>query len=168
MNTMKRWTKQTWWCIHARIARSPLKTKDSTKLTLGEITWCSMCDKKFGSRSALNADNNMMHANPIWTWFQVFGPLVFTSSCFWRLLFSSVRSSNSHPDLSLIHHPPTNPLFQITPFLVNNFLSHHLLANGYLRGITKNAWWRLGDILGTTWGQLGDDLGILWQDSGIL
>ena len=29
---------------------------------------------------------------------------------------SSVRSSYSHPDLLLIHHP-TNPLFQITPVL---------------------------------------------------
>merc|ERR1711978_515058 len=31
-------------------------------------------------------------------------------------IFSSVRSSNSHPDLLLIH-PPTHPLFQITPVL---------------------------------------------------
>merc|ERR1711949_10687 len=31
-------------------------------------------------------------------------------------IFSSVRSSNSHPDLLVIHHPPT-PLFQITPVL---------------------------------------------------
>ena len=52
---------------------------------------CSMCDKKFGSRSALNADNKMKHANPIWTWFQVFGPLVFTSSCFWHLLLSFMK-----------------------------------------------------------------------------
>ena len=29
---------------------------------------------------------------------------------------SSVRSSNSHPDL-LVIHPPTTPLFQITPVL---------------------------------------------------
>ena len=38
---------------------------------------------------------------------------VIKSSRFY--LFSSVRSSNSHPDLLLIHHPP--PLFQITPVL---------------------------------------------------
>merc|ERR1712209_30298 len=31
-------------------------------------------------------------------------------------IFSSVRSSNSHPDL-LVIHPPTTPLFQITPVL---------------------------------------------------
>ena len=30
-------------------------------------------------------------------------------------IFSSVRSSNSHSDLLVIHHP--NPLFQITPVL---------------------------------------------------
>ena len=30
---------------------------------------------------------------------------------------SSVRSSYSHPDLLLIHHHPTTPLFQITPVL---------------------------------------------------
>ena len=35
------------------------------------------------------------------------------SLCF---IISSVRSSNSHPDLLLIHHPP-HPLFQITPIL---------------------------------------------------
>ena len=29
---------------------------------------------------------------------------------------SSVRSSNNHPDL-LVIHPPTTPLFQITPVL---------------------------------------------------
>ena len=37
------------------------------------------------------------------------------------LLISSVRSSNSHPDLLLIHHhqhrTTTHPLFQITPVL---------------------------------------------------
>ena len=104
---------------------------------------CSMCDKKFGSRSALNADNKMKHANPIWTWFQVFGPLVFTSSCFWHLLFSSVRSSNSHPDLLLIHHQPTHRS-QITPVLTKN-----------------DRWW-----LGTSWALPGDNLGgaLLWQN----
>ena len=32
------------------------------------------------------------------------------------VVVSSVRSSYSHPDLLVIHHPPT-PLFQITPVL---------------------------------------------------
>ena len=32
------------------------------------------------------------------------------------IIISSVRSSYSHPDLLLIHHP-TTPLFQITPVL---------------------------------------------------
>ena len=32
-------------------------------------------------------------------------------------IISSVRSSNSHPDLLLIHPPTTHPLFQITPVL---------------------------------------------------
>merc|ERR1711952_68983 len=45
---------------------------------------------------------------------------------------SSVRSSNSHPDLLVIHHPPT-PLFQITPVLNSGLsLSEPLqLYNGY-------------------------------------
>ena len=34
----------------------------------------------------------------------------------YSILISSVRSSNSHPDL-LVIHPPTTPLFQITPVL---------------------------------------------------
>ena len=33
------------------------------------------------------------------------------------MFVSSVRSSNSHTDLLLIHHPPTHQLFQITPVL---------------------------------------------------
>ena len=33
-----------------------------------------------------------------------------------KMIVSSVRSSNSHPDL-LLTHPTTNPLFQITPVL---------------------------------------------------
>merc|ERR1712016_501492 len=33
----------------------------------------------------------------------------------YKAIFSSVRSSNSHPDLLLTHHP--TPLFQITPVL---------------------------------------------------
>ena len=32
-----------------------------------------------------------------------------------KVFVSSVRSSYSHPDLLLIHHPPHHPLFQITP-----------------------------------------------------
>ena len=35
---------------------------------------------------------------------------------FWHILISSVRSSNSHPDLLLTHHHQ-HPLFQITPVL---------------------------------------------------
>ena len=45
-------------------------------------------------------------------------------------IFSSVRSSNSHPDLLLIHH---HPLFQITPVLNTRLsLSEQLqIYNGY-------------------------------------
>ena len=44
---------------------------------------------------------------------------IFTKALFFchhYCFISSVRSSYSHPDLLVIHHPPT-PLFQITPVL---------------------------------------------------
>ena len=48
---------------------------------------------------------------------------------FWHILISSVRSSNSHPDLLLTH--PT-PLFQITPVLNTGLsLSEPQLYKGY-------------------------------------
>ena len=47
------------------------------------------------------------------------GSFHFRHPMYCEYIVSSVRSSNSHPNLLLIHHhPPTTQLFQITPVLV--------------------------------------------------
>ena len=46
----------------------------------------------------------------------------FCSTFLACLIISSGRSSYSHPDLLLIHHPPHHPLFQIT-LVLNTILS---------------------------------------------
>merc|ERR1711952_587643 len=90
-------------------------------------------------------------------------------------IFSSVRSSYSHPDLLLIH--PTHPLFQITPVL-NTGLSLYeplQLYKGYnaikRQSLDSSADFmdtlgvRLGitdDNLGTSWALPGDNLGMTW------
>ena len=87
-----------------------------------------------------------------------------------RVLVSSVRSSNSHPDLLVTQHPPT-PLFQITPVLNTGLsLSEPLQlykGNHWTRcaGFMDASWVRLGitnDDLGTSWALPGDNLGMTW------
>ena len=108
-------------------------------------------------------------------------------------IFSSVRSSNSHPDLLVTHHH--QPLFQITPVL-NTGLSLSEPLQLYIKaimlykgnhwtrcaGFMDASWVRLGittDDLGTSWALPGDNMGMTWgrlghyfcktwQDSGIL
>ena len=68
---------------------------------------------------------------------------------------SSVRSSNSHPDLLVIHHP--TQLFQITPVL-NTGLS----LSEPLQLYKGNHWTRCAGFIDASWIRLGitnDDLG---------
>merc|ERR1712116_40790 len=96
-------------------------------------------------------------------------------------IFSSVRSSYSHPDLLLIHHhhPPTFSVTHRSSTLDFHFLSHYsyikaimlykgnhwtrcagfMVASWVRLGITNVTWGHLGHYLGITWGLLGDDLG---------
>merc|ERR1711873_43637 len=72
-------------------------------------------------------------------------------------IFSSVRSSYSHPDLLVIHHP--TPLFQITPVLNTglSFSEPLQLYEGYYSQVLP-----LYSIMlykGKTW----QDFGILWN-----
>merc|ERR1711978_408044 len=88
-------------------------------------------------------------------------------------IFSSVRSSYSHPDLLVI----TTPLFQITLVLNTGLsLSEPLqLYKGFntikrqsldsSAGFMDASWVRLGitnDDLGTSWALPGDNLGMTW------
>ena len=70
-------------------------------------------------------------------------------------IFSSVRSSNSHPDLLLIHHHPTFSVTHRSSTLDFHFLSHYSYRKAMMQ------------YKGKTW----QDSGILWQTlaySGIL
>merc|ERR1711952_174930 len=85
-------------------------------------------------------------------------------------IFSSVRSSYSHPDL-LVIHPPTTPLFQITPVLNTGLsLSEPLqLYKGKTWQDSGILWYTLA-YSGILWHTLAYS-GILWHTltySGIL
>merc|ERR1711954_349752 len=81
-------------------------------------------------------------------------------------IFSSVRSSYSHPDLLLIHHPPHHPLFQITPVLDTGLsLSEPLqLYKGYNAIYRQNLarLWHTLEYSGILWHTLAYS-GILWH-----
>ena len=105
---------------------------------------------------------------------------------------SSVRSSNSHPDLLLTQQYPHFFRPHRSPTLDFHFLSHYSYikaimiykgnhwtqCNGFMDaswvplGITNDdlgtSWALPGDNLGMTWGWLGHYFGKTWQDSGIL
>ena len=95
------------------------------------------------------------------------------SSCALAVIVSSVRSSNSHPDLLVIQHP--TPFFRShrSSTLDFHFLSHYSYikvimlykGNHWTRcaGFMDASWLRLGitnDDLGTSWAQPGDNLGM--------
>merc|ERR1712240_285174 len=98
-------------------------------------------------------------------------------------IFSSVRSSNSHPNLLLIH-PPHFFRSHRSSTLDFRFLSHYSYikaimlykGNHWTRcaGFMDASWVRLGitnDDLGTTWALLWQNLARLWHTlahSGIL
>ena len=94
-------------------------------------------------------------------------------------IFSSARSSYSHPDLLLIHHhPPTTTHFfrsHWSSTMDFHFLSHYSYikaivlykGNHWTRcaGFMVASWVRLGitdDDLGTSWALPGDNLGMTW------
>ena len=95
----------------------------------------------------------------------------FTSSP----VVSSVRSSNSHPDLLVTHHPTHFFRSQRSSTLDLHFLSHYsniktimlYKGNHWTRcaGFMVASWVRLGitnDDLGTSWALPGDNLGMTW------
>merc|ERR1711978_316904 len=80
-------------------------------------------------------------------------------------LVSSVRSSNSHPDLLLTHHPTHFFRSHLSSTLDFHFLSHY----SYIKEITGldvlASWMPHGfdwASIMMTWGHLGDDLGMTW------
>ena len=93
-------------------------------------------------------------------------------------LISSVRSSYSHPDLLLIHHPtPPTHFFRShrSSTLDFHFLSHYSYISAIMlykgnhctqcAGFMDASWVRLGitnDDLGTSWALPGDNLGMTW------
>ena len=106
----------------------------------------------------------------------------------WISFVSSVRSSNSHPDLLVIHQHPH--FFRSHRSSTLDFHYSYIKAmmlykgNHWTRcaGFIDTSWVRLGinnDDLGTSWALPGDNLGMTWgllghyfgktsQDSGIL
>merc|ERR1711978_730286 len=90
-----------------------------------------------------------------------------------RIFVSSVRSSNSHPDLLLTH--PTTHFFRShrSSTLDFHFLSHYSYIKAIMlykgnhwtqcTGFMDASWVRLGitnDDLGTSWALPGDNLGM--------
>ena len=85
------------------------------------------------------------------------------------MFVSSVRSSNSHPDLLLTHQQ--HPLFQITPVLNTGLsLSEPLqLYKGYNAIYKGNHWTQYAGFMDASWVPLGitdDDLGTSWALPG--
>ena len=83
--------------------------------TRKSILYIRLAQKKSHRRKHLEAPSNThtIHAKCIFKRFLAFnGDLLLLT--FNHFFFSSVRSSNSHPDLLVIQH---QPLFQITPVL---------------------------------------------------
>ena len=91
------------------------------------------------------------------------------------LFISSVRSSYSHPDLLVIHHPPHFFRSHRSSTLDFHFLSHYSYitaimlykGNRWTRcaGFLDASWVRLGltnDDLGTSWALPGDNFGMTW------
>merc|ERR1711952_353985 len=91
-------------------------------------------------------------------------------------IFSSVRSSNSHPDLLLIHHPPPHFFRSHRSSTLNfHFLSHYsyIMAIMLYKGKTRQdscILWHTLAYPGILWHTLAY-FGILWHTlaySGIL
>merc|ERR1712240_821433 len=97
-----------------------------------------------------------------------------------KTFVSSVRSSYSHPDLLLIHHPPPH-FFRShrSSTLDFYFLSHYSYIKAIKlykgnhwtlsAGFMDTLWVRLGitdDDLGTSWSLPGDNLGMTHTYSG--
>ena len=94
-------------------------------------------------------------------------------------IFSSVRSSYSHPDLLVIQHPTHFFRSHRSSSLDFHFLSHYSYikaimlykSNHWTRcaGFMDASWVRLGityDDLGTFWALPGDNLGMTWGHLG--
>ena len=95
--------------------------------------------------------------------------------CFGIRVFSSVRSSNSHPDLLLTQHPLfSSHRSSLTTF---TFWATTAISRAIMPLICwlMDTWWESlaplmtswalpGDNLGMTWGWLGHYLGKNWQD----
>merc|ERR1711949_1049 len=86
-----------------------------------------------------------------------------------HFFMSSVRSSNSHPDLLLIHPPPTH-FFRSHR---SSTLDFHFLSNySYIKAIMLykgNHWTRCAVFMVASWVRLGitnDDLGTSWALPG--
>ena len=91
------------------------------------------------------------------------------------IFVSSVRSSNSHPDLLLTQHPPHFFRSYRSSTLDFHFLSHYSYIKAIMlykgnhwsrcAGFMDASWVRLGitnDDLGTSWALPGDNLGMTW------
>merc|ERR1712155_483568 len=79
-------------------------------------------------------------------------------------IFSSVRSSNSHPDLLVTHHPTHFFRSHRSSTLDFHFLSHYSYIKAQLL-YKGNHWTRCAGFMVASWVQLGitnDDLGTSW------
>ena len=91
MNTRHWCTKLTPLCTIARYARSPLKTKEYTKLTLRAITWTypALCATRNFLQDGLwiITRRRSMRTPPLTHLTSSIRITSLTSSCFWHLLF---------------------------------------------------------------------------------
>ena len=90
-----------WYGVRKRIILLEIRKKEIDRYILQELI--SLLNKLEGSLVATKLKQDLL---PKVTNYSA----VFLSYFF---LFSSVRSSNSHPDLLLTHHHQQHPLFQI-------------------------------------------------------
>ena len=102
-------------------------------------------------------------------------PFLRAASPFSSIFVSSVRSSNSHPDLLVIQHPTHFFRSHRSSTLDFHFLSHYSYRKAIMlykdnhwtqcAGFMDASWVRLGinnDDLGTSWALPGDNLGMTW------
>ena len=104
MNTRHWFTKLTPLCTIARYARSPLKTKEYTKLTLRAITWTypALCATRNFVQDGLwiITTRRSMRTPPLTHLTSSIRITSLTSSCFWHLLFCLLWNWPLTPDLT--------------------------------------------------------------------
>ena len=153
---------------HFRGLKGPLEVRieDETHRTMyGTLVQATLSQKKDWTRLAGSSGKVKILPDIYWGIVLASNHIV-CHMC--STIFSSVRSSNSHPDLLLIH-PPTH-FFRPHRSSTQDF--HFLSHYSYIKAIMLckgNHWTRCAGFMDASWVRLGitnDDLGTSWELPG--